>query len=94
MVSPGRGRHLETGFPVAVLVDFNILCYHFCTGMKVIQQLNILFILGKPGAGKTTVLKHLALQAAQGHFDKIPIFVTLKDWADSKDEENDDQYIL
>jgi hypothetical protein len=42
-----------------------------------------LFILGKPGAGKTTFLRHLALQAAQGRLDKIPVFVTLKDWSDS-----------
>ncbi|WP_140048553.1 NACHT domain-containing protein [Thioflexithrix psekupsensis] len=42
-----------------------------------------LFILGKPGAGKTTFLKYIALQAAQGKIDKLPIFVSLKEWADS-----------
>lgn len=42
-----------------------------------------LFILGKPGAGKTTLLKHLALEAARGHVDRVPIFVTLKEWADA-----------
>lgn len=42
-----------------------------------------LFILGKPGAGKTTFLKHLALQSTRGTFDRIPIFVTLKEWVDS-----------
>ena len=39
-----------------------------------------LFILGKPGAGKTTFLKYLALQAAQGELNQIPIFVTLREW--------------
>jgi hypothetical protein len=42
-----------------------------------------LFILGKPGAGKTTFLKYIALQATQGTLDKVPIFVSLKEWADS-----------
>lgn len=43
-----------------------------------------LFVLGKPGAGKTTFLKYLTLQATNGTLDKIPIFVSLKEWADSK----------
>jgi adenylate kinase family enzyme len=38
-------------------------------------------ILGKPGAGKTTYLRYLARQAALGKLNKIPIFVTLRDWA-------------
>jgi predicted NACHT family NTPase len=41
-----------------------------------------LFILGKPGAGKTTFLKYIAVSADQ-HLDKVPIFVGLKQWADS-----------
>jgi ATPase subunit of ABC transporter with duplicated ATPase domains len=43
-----------------------------------------IFILGKPGAGKTTFLKYLTVQAAKGEIDKIPIFVSLKEWADSQ----------
>jgi hypothetical protein len=42
-----------------------------------------LFILGKPGAGKTTFLKYITIQAAKGEIDRIPIFVSLKEWADS-----------
>ena len=42
-----------------------------------------LFILGKPGAGKTTFLKYIALRSTQGELNKIPIFVGLKEWADS-----------
>jgi len=45
---------------------------------------NRLFILGKPGAGKTTFLKYITLQAARGQLFAIPIFVSLKQWADSK----------
>lgn len=42
-----------------------------------------LFILGKPGAGKTTFLKYVTLQAANGKLNRIPVFVSLKEWADS-----------
>jgi len=44
---------------------------------------NRLFILGKPGAGKTTFLKYIALQAADYKLNRIPIFVGLKEWSDS-----------
>ncbi|ALG68408.1 NACHT domain-containing protein [Beggiatoa leptomitoformis] len=39
------------------------------------------FILGKPGAGKTTFLKYITLQAVKGQLDKIPIFISLHRWA-------------
>jgi predicted NACHT family NTPase len=41
-------------------------------------------ILGKPGAGKTTFLKFLAMSCIDGKAfaDLVPIFVTLKDFAD------------
>jgi hypothetical protein len=42
-----------------------------------------LFILGRPGAGKTTFLKYLAILACKGKIKKTPIFVSLKDWSDS-----------
>jgi hypothetical protein len=45
-----------------------------------------IFVLGKPGAGKTTFLKYLTIQAAKGKLEKIPIFVSLKEWADSSQE--------
>jgi hypothetical protein len=53
-------------------------------GFAVIEEDQNLFILGKPGAGKTTLLKYIALQAAEQNIDKVPIFVTLKHWADSR----------
>lgn len=54
-------------------------------GLEVVKQVgnNRLFILGKPGAGKTTFLKYLTLRAIKGEIKKIPIFVSLKEWADS-----------
>ncbi|RMH41647.1 MAG: NACHT domain-containing protein, partial [Alphaproteobacteria bacterium] len=42
-----------------------------------------LFILGKPGAGKTTFLKHTALRAIEREIKKTPVFVTLKELSDS-----------
>jgi hypothetical protein len=45
-----------------------------------------LFILGQPGAGKTTFLRYVALQAAKGKLDRIPIFVSLREWSDSGKE--------
>lgn len=47
-----------------------------------------LIILGKPGAGKTTFLKYLAIQCNEGRFepDCVPIFITLKDFAEAENE--------
>lgn len=42
-----------------------------------------LFILGRPGAGKTTFLKYLAILGCKGNIRKTPIFISLKDWSDS-----------
>lgn len=54
-----------------------------------------LIILGKPGAGKTTFLKHLAIQCNEGLFepDRLPIFVTLKDFAEADGKPNLLEYI-
>jgi len=43
-----------------------------------------LMVLGKPGAGKTTFLKHLAIECNKGNFqaDRVPIFIRLKRYAD------------
>ena len=47
-------------------------------------------ILGKPGAGKTTFLKWLALQCQEGqlHQNRVPFFVTLKEFAEADDQPN------
>ena len=52
-------------------------------GLRLVKEKGNLFILGKPGAGKTTFLKYIALKAAEQLIDKVPIFVSLKQWADS-----------
>lgn len=45
-----------------------------------------LFVLGKPGSGKTTFLKYLAIKACEGKIEKTPIFISLKEWSDSETE--------
>jgi NACHT domain len=52
--------------------------------LKLVREKGNLFILGKPGAGKTTFLKRVAFNAAEGFIDKVPIFISLKEWSDSQ----------
>jgi predicted NACHT family NTPase len=52
-------------------------------GLRMVVEKGNLFILGKPGAGKTTFLKYLTLKAAEQTINKVPIFITLKHWAES-----------
>jgi hypothetical protein len=47
-------------------------------GLAAVRENKKLFILGKPGAGKTTFLKHITLRAINGDLDLIPIFIPLK----------------
>ncbi|WNZ48745.1 TIR domain-containing protein [Leptolyngbya boryana CZ1] len=54
-------------------------------GVEAVQQHDKLLILGKPGAGKTTFLKWLALQCKEGELyrHRVPMFVTLKEFAET-----------
>jgi NACHT domain len=52
-------------------------------GLRLVVEKGNLFILGKPGAGKTTFLKYIAVKAAEQTINKVPIFISLKEWADS-----------
>jgi predicted NACHT family NTPase len=55
-------------------------------GLEAVEKHRRLMVLGKPGAGKTTFLKYLAMQCITGGFaaDKVPFFVTLKDFAEAE----------
>lgn len=58
-------------------------------GLKVVISKNghRLYILGKPGAGKTTFLKYLVHQTIiANEMNKLPIFITLRDWDVTKIE--------
>jgi predicted NACHT family NTPase len=54
-------------------------------GLEAAQKNSKLMVLGKPGAGKTTFLKHLAIECNKGKFqaDRVPIFVGLKRFAEN-----------
>jgi predicted NACHT family NTPase len=58
--------------------------------LEAVERHDKLMILGKPGAGKTTFLKWLALQCNSGKFNqhRIPLFVTLKEFAETDGEPN------
>ena len=51
------------------------------SALRIVSQHNHLFVFGKPGVGKTTLLKHLAIQAAEAKIDKIPVFISFYAWA-------------
>ena len=73
-------------------------------GLEAVQQHRKLMVLGKPGAGKTTFLKYLAVQCIGGNFQsdatgkpllplRFPIFITLKDFAEAAEKPDILQYI-
>lgn len=64
-------------------------------GIQAVQQHSKLMVLGKPGAGKTTFLKHLAMQCIEGKFqsDRFSIFISLKDFAEADRKPNIFKYI-
>ncbi|MBD1926755.1 NACHT domain-containing NTPase [Trichocoleus sp. FACHB-90] len=64
-------------------------------GLDAVKKHPKLMILGKPGAGKTTFLKYLAIQCNQGKFQaaRVPIFVTLKDFAEAANKPGLLEYI-
>ncbi|MBE9114734.1 NACHT domain-containing NTPase [Lusitaniella coriacea LEGE 07157] len=65
-------------------------------GLEAVAKHDKLMILGKPGAGKTTFSKHLAIQCNRGKFypHLVPIFVTLKDFADAEKQPGLLDYIV
>lgn len=54
-------------------------------GLAFAKQTKRLFILGKPGAGKTTFMKHLVMQALQSQIQAIPIFINLNEFSTDTD---------
>ncbi|KAB8318009.1 NACHT domain-containing NTPase [Tolypothrix campylonemoides VB511288] len=70
------------------------------SGQEAVKRYSKLMVLGKPGAGKTMFLKYLAIQCIEGHFQgdvmarlRVPIFITLKDFAEAPEQADILQYI-
>jgi predicted NACHT family NTPase len=64
-------------------------------GLEAVEKYQKLMVLGKPGAGKTTFLKYLAIQGIGGKFQsqRVPIFITLKQFAESKNQPGVGEFI-
>lgn len=64
-------------------------------GLDAVKKYAKLMLLGKPGAGKTTFLKHLSIQCITGDvLEKlVPIFVTLKDFSEAANQVSLLEYI-
>ncbi|NES00296.1 MAG: NACHT domain-containing NTPase, partial [Symploca sp. SIO1B1] len=58
------------------------------SGLEAVQLYDKLLVLGKPGAGKTTFLKYLAIQCANSQVlgEQVPLFITLKQFAESENQ--------
>ncbi|PIG92433.1 NACHT domain-containing NTPase [Gloeocapsopsis sp. IPPAS B-1203] len=65
------------------------------SGLEALQEYTKLVVLGKPGAGKTTFLKHIALQCINGKLkdNRVPILIALKDFAEAPEQPNLLEYI-
>ncbi|WP_333140561.1 NACHT domain-containing NTPase [Microcoleus sp. B13-B6] len=60
------------------------ICQKRVPGLDAVKSHSKLMVLGKPGSGKTTFLKHIAIQCDRSEFEanKIPIFISLKTFAE------------
>ncbi|MBN3882824.1 MAG: NACHT domain-containing NTPase [Nostoc sp. JL34] len=60
-------------------------------GIQAVETYTKLRVLGKPGVGKTTFLKYLAIQSNQNAFaaNQVPIFITLRNFAEESKVTNE-----
>jgi predicted NACHT family NTPase len=65
-------------------------------GFEAVEEFQKLVVLGKPGAGKTTFMKYLAMSCLGGRFhgELVPIFVTLKAYAEERRQPSLENYIF
>ena len=65
-------------------------------GFEAVEEFQKLVVLGKPGAGKTTFMKYLAMSCLGNRFhgELVPIFVTLKAYAEERGQPSLENYIV
>ncbi|MEA5479039.1 NACHT domain-containing NTPase [Pseudanabaena galeata UHCC 0370] len=65
-------------------------------GFAAVEEFQKLVVLGKPGAGKTTFMKYLAMSCLGNRFhgELVPIVVTLKAYAEERGQPTLENYIL
>jgi predicted NACHT family NTPase len=71
------------------------------SGIKALEEYKLLILSGKPGAGKTTFLQHLATKCNQGEIaadssafgDRVPVILSLKDCSQADPEQSLLEYI-
>lgn len=68
--------------------NLGIIIQERMLGVEAVKQYSNLIVLGKPGAGKTTFLKHIAIGCNSGQMlaNLVPIFITLKDFAETEQQ--------
>ncbi|MCL6754138.1 NACHT domain-containing NTPase [Nostoc sp. CCCryo 231-06] len=68
--------------------DFNQLYQERVSAIQAVITYSKLMVLGKPGSGKTTFLKYIAIQCNKGKLlsDRIPIFIRLRNFAEDARE--------
>lgn len=61
------------------------------TSIDILQNQDKVVILGKPGAGKTTFLRHMALECNEGRYkpECIPVFLSLRTFATQTQDATD-----
>ncbi|MUH01238.1 NACHT domain-containing protein [Scytonema sp. UIC 10036] len=69
---------------------FNYRIRNHLSALDAVNTYSKLLIWGKPGAGKTTFLKHLVLYSIEQKEEvkEIPIFISLKAFSDKEDKQN------